>query len=348
MKFVKYPSIENSDRTKVIRYIEMMSIQNKEWVVLNKIHGGNASIFTDGFTIKPGKRTDFIVDTDGTFNNLTVIVSEMKNTIKMVYKYLCYKYGVEDITIYGEVAGGNYPHPDVPKPPHAVKIQKGVFYSPHNFFYMFDIKVGNKFVNHDEVEYVGDRFDILYAKPLFKGTLKECLEYPNDFIDPLHKEFNLPPITEGQCYEGTDNIIGTITEGKVIKPNVSLNFSNGKRVILKDKNEYFSESTKKKKVPKDPHKWSIEGAKLFSILSTFVTENRLKNVLSHGHVIGQKDFGKLMGIMNKDVWDDFVKDNGHDFDCLDIIEQKIIKKKMGKWVSDMIRPHFCNIIDGEF
>ncbi len=348
MIFTKYPSIENSDRIKVIKYIEMLGIQNDEWVVLNKIHGSNASIYMDGFTTKIARKCGFIKD-DENFNNLDDVVNGMKHNLKKAYRYLCYKYDVEDVTFYGELAGGDYPHPNTPKLPHAIRCQKGVFYAPFNFFYMFDIKVGGKFVNHDEVVYVGETFNILYAKPLFKGILKECLDYPNDFIDQLHKEFNLPSITEGDVYKGTDKIIGTITEGKVIKPNIDRLFGNGKRVILKDKNEFFSEaSSKKKREPKDPHKWTVEGAELFSLLSTYITENRLRNVLSHGYDIGQKDFGKLMGIMNKDVWKDFLKYHDDRFNCLDVTEQKIIKKKLGKWTADLIRPHFCNIIDGEF
>ena len=174
------------------------------------------------------------------------------------------------------------------------------------------------------------------------------MKYPNDFKDETYKIFNLPEITEGPTYKGTDKIIGTITEGVVIKPVIPLFFGNGSRVILKNKNEFFSESTKKKKTPRKPFEWSKEGAKLYSFLSTYITENRLKNVLSHGHTIGQKDFGKLMGLMSKDVWSDFIKDHGDSFECLEGKEQKRIKKSMNKWIADCIRPNFQNILDGEF
>jgi Rnl2 family RNA ligase len=353
-KFKKYPSIENSYRTKTIHYIEEYGYNsnNIEWVVLNKVHGANFSITMESHdSYLFGKRTSFLNDNDHNFCNYkNVFDNRMLNKLSAAYEYLLMSTGLTKgtVTFCGEIAGGDYPHPDVKKDVNAIKVQKGVYYAPFNFFYLFDILIDDKFISHNLVEKIGLMFGFVYAEPLMKGTFAECLEYKNDIKDPIHKIFNLPEITEGSCYKDTDKIIGTITEGLVIKPNQSLFFGNGSRVILKNKNEYFSESTKKKKTPRKPFEWSVEGAKIYSILSTYITENRLKNVLSHGHVIGQKDFGKLMGLMSKDTWNDFIKDHKDSFKCLEGKEQKRIKKSMNKWIADVIRPNFMNIIDGEF
>ncbi len=352
MEFKKYPSVENTYRKKTINLINEMGLDHDEWVVLNKVHGANFSVTFDDDEVKFAKRTSFLTDSDGNFNNYrSVFDPEMLSRLTASYQYLLLRYGKDNcpVTFCGEIAGGSYPHPETKKDPTATRTQKGVFYSPKNFFYLFDIIVDGEFIPHSIVEKIGIMNNLTFAEALFRGTFSECLAYENDFIDPIHKLFNLPTITEGECYEGTDKIKGTITEGVIIKPDQPRFFGNGSRVILKNKNKYFSESAgQKKRTPREPFFWSEEGAKIYSYLSLYINENRLKNVLSHGHEITQKDFGKIMGLLNKDVWGDFIKDHGDTFDSLEVVEQKKIKRQMGRWSADIIRPNFSNIIDGEY
>ena len=54
--------------------------------------------------------------------------------------------------------------------------------------------------------------------------------------------------------------------------------------------------------------YSDELTNILCELESFVTENRLNNVASHiGEVSMPRDFGKLIGLMSKDVFDDFMK-----------------------------------------
>ena len=64
--------------------------------------------------------------------------------------------------------------------------------------------------------------------------------------------------------------------------------------------------------------------------------------------IGQKDFGVLMKEMNIDVWDDYLKDCSDEYECLELNEQKMIKKSLGSQVAGLIRPYFQDIVDKEF
>jgi len=335
-EFHKYPSIDNSYRTRTINEIYKHGFHKQDWVVLLKVHGANFSLWTDGETLKPAKRSSFIGDNEN-FCNYQSVVDAVKDNIKKAFKILNEKYNCSEVVFYGELAGGEYPHPKVEKFPNAKRVQKGVFYAPFNFFYIFDIVVDGKYIDHDEVLEICWDCGLIVAEPLAKGTFDDCIKYPNEFEDPLHKYFGLPSIDDNIC------------EGVVIKPNKACFFGNGSRCILKNKNEKFSEkNSSKKKIKKPKEPMSNEGEMLQTVLESYVTENRLRNVLSHGIVIGQKDFGVLMKEMNVDVWDDFIKDNGDRYKCLEPDEQKIIKKSLNKMTANLIRPHFQDIVDGEF
>jgi Rnl2 family RNA ligase len=338
-EFHKYPSIDNSYRNKTVQQVQLHGFDKGEWVVLLKVHGANFSLWSDGEKVVPAKRSSFIKNVEN-FCNCDTVVDELKDNVLNLTNHLKEKYGCEVVTVYGELAGGDYPHPDVEKHPNAKKVQKGVFYAPFNFFYMFDIVVDGKFINHDEVVDLGHEFGIIVAEPLLRGSFDECLKYPNLFEDPLHFMFGLPSI------ENVDNVC----EGVVLKPVESCFFGNGCRCILKNKNEKFSEKQKVKKTKKQGIKLSDEAKRLYEEACTYVTENRLRNVVSHGLVLSneKKAFGVIMKEMNKDVFDDFLKDCGDDFRKLESSEQKKISKTLNKNVANLVRPHFRNILDGEF
>jgi len=338
--FHKYPSIENITRTATVNQIYHHGFDKVEWGVLLKIHGANFSIWTDGKVIKAARRKAFLGDDDN-FCNWQSVVNEIKDNILAAHNDLKKMYGNE-ITIFdGELAGGEYPHPEVKKPDHAVKVQKGVFYTPFNFFYMFDIQVDGKFINHDEVIDIGHTHGIIVAEYLTRGKFKDVIDYPNCFEDPLHKMFGLPSL-------GEDNVC----EGVVLKPINPCFFGNGSRCILKNKNDKFKEKNgeRKNKKPRPRHEWTEQGKKLYDELFTYITENRLRNVISHGLDLSDKKkaFGIIMKEMNQDVWDDFMKDYGDEFECLEKDEKKLIKKTLNPTVANLIRPVFQDILDGEF
>jgi len=344
-EFHKYPSIDNTYRSKTINYILRHPCSKEEWVALLKVHGANFSVWTNGKTVKTARRKAFL-DSDENFGSWQTVVGALKDSFIAAFEWMLMENLVEkEVVFWGELAGGDYPHPNVRKYAHAKKVQKGVFYAPWNFFYMFDISCDGKFLSYDVMTLIGDFFNITYAKPLKRGSFTELLNYPNEFDDPLHLEFGLPTLTSEMIKDKKNTC-----EGIVLKPIKPAYFGNGNRVILKNKNDKFHENNgeKKNKVPKEKHKWSVNGAKLFTLLSTYVSENRLRNVLSHGLDVGQKDFGKLMKELNIDTWDDFMIDNGETFECLDVKEQKMIKSSLNKLTANLIRPNFQNIVDGEF
>lgn len=77
---------------------------------------------------------------------------------------------------------------------------------------------------------------------------------------------------------------------------------------------------------------------LLAEMESFVTENRLTNVVSHvGEVTFPKDFGKVMGLFAKDIYEDFVKEFHAALDGLDKCEQKSFTKELNKAATSFVK-----------
>lgn len=85
---------------------------------------------------------------------------------------------------------------------------------------------------------------------------------------------------------------------------------------------------KRNKLFAEPVPYSEELKALVAEVVAYVTENRLTNVVSHiGEVHVPKDFGKIMGLFSKDVLEDFLKEHGGDYACLEKSEQKLLSEQ---------------------
>jgi len=325
--FKKYNSIENTYRTEFLSRIKGHGFWEDEFVVQEKTHGANLSYWTDnGVDFYAGKRTGRIEEGEF-FYNYEVILEELKPKFVRIWEGFKAKYpALKQMTIFGEIIGGNYPHPEIEKDKKGVKVQKGVFYSPQNLFYAFDILLNSeKYVDVEEANAYFEKENLLYAKTLFKGVFSECLEYPNSFSSTIPALLGLPEMEDNIC------------EGVVIRPVMTSHFNNGSRVILKNKNEKWAE---RKQLRKSTHKKSPlpeKIAKLRELILTYVTENRLNNVLSKVGQVTIKDFGKIMGMFSKDIVEDFSKDYEELVNDLEKQEWKNIKKSISHEVSGMVR-----------
>ena len=333
--FRKYPSIDQSYNKRTIKEIGKFGFDIGDWVVTNKVHGANFSIWCDGENIVCGKRKSFISDDDNFYGYKEVVKDYKDRIINITRKSQDLLNDDIVMVFYCEFFGGTYPHPEVKAFPHATKVQKGVFYCPHNDLYFFDIVMGSRFLSHDAVEKICKENNFIYAKPLFRGSFEECLNFDPVFEDPVYKFYGLPKIEDN------------VSEGVVLKPVIPAFFPNGSRCILKNKNPKFIEKTRKKKKVKEELPQHIKDR--IESVSQYVTENRLRNVLSHGLEIGQKDFGKIMKAFVLDIIEEYEKENGSiHLGLEDKKEAKIISKALNKMCSDLIRPHFINIVNGEF
>jgi Rnl2 family RNA ligase len=330
MEHVKYSSIENTYREKFIEMIRAEGKDEGEWVVTEKVHGGQLSLYYDGKELKASSRTAFLTP-DIDFFNYEKVMEENADKIKEIYNIL--KKEKEDISfiiVYGELFGGSYPHNDVPKVKGAKRLQKGVLYHPDNLFYAFDIRVDGKYLSVDEVNRLFEAVGLFYAKSIFRGTMEECLNYSNKFPSKICQWLGLPPIEDN------------VAEGVVIKPVEPQFLKIGERVILKSKNEKFEERKAKKKRPKKEEvKITEAGERFLQELQSMVTENRLQNVLSKReempYPVPQNYFGDVMKAFIGDIMEEFNKDFQEEYDQLDNKEQKKISKKLNQEAAKLVR-----------
>ncbi|MCP5048385.1 MAG: hypothetical protein GY940_14545 [bacterium] len=330
MQHVKYSSIENTYRDKFIHMMKEEGKDEGEWVVTEKIHGAQFTIYYNGSDAEASSRTAFLTE-DIDFFNWQKVLADNLEQVKKLYGIL--KDKNKDISVaavYGELFGGSYPHPDVPKVKTSKRLQKGVFYHPDNLFYAFDLKVDGRYLTVDEANELFEEAGLFYAKPLFRGTFEECLAHANDFPSVISQWLELPAIPDN------------IAEGIVIKPVEPQYLNVGERVILKSKNEKFKERKSKKKHnrPQDAP-LSEEAVKLREEVESLVTENRLQNVLSKKgelpYPLPKDYFGQIMKDFADDLWEEFNKDFQAPFDNLDKKEQKKISKAVNQSAAKLVR-----------
>ena len=324
MEFKKYSEIENTYRQKTIDLIKEGGLEGGEWEVSNKIHGANFSIWYDGDTVRFAKRTSLLEEGEN-FYNVNSIKDRLETYAKSVWK----KFRATEIVIYGELFGGSYP--DIKSKTKAV--QKGVYYSPELQFYAFDLKVNGRYIDTDQRVGVFNEAEVPYSPILLRGSFVDCLHVDPVFEDPTYEDFDLPKIENN------------LSEGVVIKPCEPKFFGNGSRVILKNKNPKFGEKKKKEKVKKV---LAPEVEEQIANISQFITENRLKNVLSKIGEVTQKDFGKIIKEFNQDIFTDYLKEYEEGFNILDKSDGKEVTSRSNKMAAELLRSNFLNITDGLF
>ena len=333
MQFKKYTSIENTFDKDFMEKIFLEGYDKQEFVVQEKVHGSNVCFVTDGKTVGFGKRTGF-VEADEKFYDYEELLE--RYTPKVIALFFIVKEKLPDIQtliVFGEMFGGKYPHPDVKNSAKTMVIQKGVYYCPNHEFYAFDLHATSegsaRYLTVDESNDFFEQEKFFYAKTLFRGTLNECLQYPNDFQSQISNWLNLPPIENNVC------------EGVVIRPVSPSYLRNGSRVLLKNKNARFAE---KKSVKKRAPKLFVEPSyseslnKLLPVTEQYVTENRLNNVVSKiGHISVPKDTGKLIGLFSKDILEDFLKEHSGEYAAIEKSEQKILNRHINALATNLIK-----------
>ncbi|WP_439479651.1 RNA ligase family protein [Chryseobacterium aquaticum] len=272
MIFKTYNSIENAYQTRVIDQIKLQGFGKEIFIVQEKVHGANFSFFTDGKEIKIAKRTSFIEIDEKFYNAHQILERYRKNVIDVFQMVKTMHPDVETVVIYGELFGGGYKHTEVEPVKVAIKVQKGVEYSPYNEFYAFDIKLnGTTYLDIDVVNEIFEETGFFYAKILFQGTLEDALKFPNDFNSKIPAWLGLPEIENNIC------------EGTIIKALKTKYFGNGSRVILKNKNEKWTEKSKMvrkdKSAQKEAH-FSENAKNIWDEIQKYATANRLNNVVS--------------------------------------------------------------------
>lgn len=336
MIFKTYNSIENAYQTRVVDQIRLQGFGDEVFIVQEKVHGANFSFFTDGKEIKIGKRTAFIEKDEKFFNAHQILEKYRKNVIDLFQKVKSMYPDTETVVIYGELFGGGYKHKDVEPVKNAVKVQKGIEYSPHNELYAFDIKLnGITYLDTDLVNRIFVETGFFYAKILFQGSLEEALKFPNVFDSKIPGWLGLPEIENNIC------------EGTIVKTLKTKYFGNGSRVILKNKNEKWTEKSKmvrkqEKTLQKQTH-FSGTAQNIWEEIQKYITVNRLNNVVSKIGEFEPKMLGRIIGLFAQDILEDFGKDFPEAFSTVEKEEQKRINKKLNTLVIHFIKEELMTL-----
>jgi Rnl2 family RNA ligase len=324
MKFQRYASIENHYQKKYIEKILIEQPKDIKWVVTEKIHGANLSIHYDGKHIRVAKRSCFINLDENFFNwQAAVDLEKIKTMYAKLTEHQLIRYG-QKLSLYGELCGGKYNHTDVAKSlnPSTKAIQKEVQYHPDNKFLIFDIAVDDVYIDYETMH-------------LFEHSNR----YLVDFIPVLGVFDTLQGALELNA-EFQTLIEDNMSEGLVIKPSRDFFLYDNDRVIIKKKSKAFSEKSTVKE-PKVSIVYSDRINHIISIAESYVTLNRLNNVLSkEGWTIEDlesKVLGKSIGLFTTDSIVDFIKDNQEAYNSLIKEEQKIITKHLAGFAAKFLK-----------
>ena len=234
----------------------------------------------------------------------------------------------ESVAIYGELFGGVYSHPEVEAVKNVSKIQKGVDYHPDIDFYAFDILINNDtYLSVDLANRMFDEAGLFYAPTLFRGSLTDALAYPNEFDSKIGEWLGLPSIQGNTC------------EGVVIRPVEPLflgHRSNSKRVLLKNKNTRWEENSRVMKIVRKEQLGNA-AAGLQEILKSYLTTNRVQNVISKIGEVSIKQLGEIMANFMPDALEDFTKDYGEVWHALGKNDRKRVVSGLNKYAVCQIR-----------
>ncbi|AJT60968.1 RNA ligase [Vibrio phage ValKK3] len=335
MSFVKYTSLENSYRQAFVDKCDMLGV--KEWVALEKIHGANFSFIVEfkpsteqvpgEMSVTPAKRTSTIGANamgDYDFYGCTSVVEAHIEKMQDISNWLFANDFIkndETIIVYGELAGKG--------------IQKEVNYGDKDFW-AYDILCPEtgEFLDWDVVLKACKFAGVKTTHEIARGTLDELLK-----IDPLFRSFHTPAAVDSE----------NVAEGFVVKQlKAEKRLHNGSRAILKVKNEKFKEKKNKQgKTPRAKVVLTEEQEKLHAAFSCYLTENRLRNVLSKIGKVEAKQFGMVSGLFVKDAKDEFERDE-RDEVAIPRDDWDVIKRSLVNVANEILRKNWLNIVDGTF
>jgi Rnl2 family RNA ligase len=204
----------------------------REWVATEKLHGAHFAILCGPTGVQPAKRRELLGedDLDGFFGvsriwpALSVAAARCAALLRGA--------GDGDVTLYGELAGGRYPHPDVADVEGAEPVQTGVWYAPGLVWLLFDAQVavgdGRWWVAEREVRAAAAEAGLACVPVLARGALRQVQDLPAAFPSRVPALFGLPEIEDN------------LAEGYVLKPAVEWEESAA-RPVLKVKQKAFAE-----------------------------------------------------------------------------------------------------------
>ncbi|MFJ8017033.1 RNA ligase family protein [Streptomyces sp. NPDC096339] len=187
----------------------------REWVASEKVHGANFAVVCDGAGARPAKRRELLGESGlDDFFGVGRIWPALAVAAERCAAALRRTYGTgpsAPVTVYGELAGGRYPHPDVPASPGTEPVQTGVWYAPGLLWLPFDATVetaggATRWVADRALREAAGAAGLHCAPLIARGTLARVQERTPVFPTRVPALLGLPELP------------GNLAEGLVIKP----------------------------------------------------------------------------------------------------------------------------------
>lgn len=341
-EFEGYGKISDNSSNWVLDKSDNTIFKRTLWCVTEKIHGANFCFVcdNDGQRVRCGKRTSLLSDTDEFFGYKRRLVNEIIPKIQQLYQFVQNTFpDLEKLYVFGELFGGSYPHPDVPKIPNINAIQTGIWYCPDIDYYAFDlaIVINNKqtYLDYEYALTAFQHVNLFHAEPLFIGKYEETLDFKLGFNSYVPTKLGFPPLIEENKAEGV-----------VIKPMHEIMVKTTKglsvRAIVKKKIEEFSED---KYSQAEKHELKTDG-ELSQVdllrfeIDALITDNRLNNAVSKlGHVSAdnKEKVKELLNLYIKDIIDQLNENGNEDmWNNLSIHDREILTDELTLSAKKMI------------
>ena len=321
IQFSKYEHMQNHHNLKKFKsFLEEMT--DVKFIALEKIHGTNYSLQTNGLDVVPCRRTASLGN-DTNFMNHIQVFNKIKDDIIKLFNIVSKKYtDTKYIQLYGELFGGYY---DGKSPEGTTKIQK-MNYCPFNDFMAYDLKI-TKFDKSFYMDYK-DLLEIIDDSFSFKLV-------PLIAVDSYQNIMKLDPKFETKVpsYYNLNKLENNFAEGYVIKPITEHTFTNGYRIIFKYKNPDFLE-VKNKSEHKNKEILDYSYSQCFENMNNYITNTRFDNLLSK-----LTDDDNKMKIIDM-MYDDIVQDYKADYEEYDNDDIKSCKKQLKTVIAKFVKDKF--------
>ena len=307
--FIKWPSIENSYRTKFIQKAveEHPNLATCTYEITEKLHGSNVQFhFEPGEEMRVATRNRYL-EPGSKFYDIWNILPKYQYMWDGIQNYVDH-YTIS-VRLFGELYGRG--------------IQKGVDYKPGKKIGFFGVMLNGS---------------LLYPSWLFVFSIERC--WPPDLLVPrvdLVEGLDVALAVDTNFPTMISPIEGNICEGVVIQPYHKVyRLSNGSTFLLKKKNEAFKE---KQKARKPPAPVDSEVLRLHGLFEEYINDNRVQNVFSQwGCIEEPKQIGEYIRLIIADALEDFLKDYGAAWNVATKQQQGQITK-VGATVAGMLKSY---------
>lgn len=203
------------------------------WVAEEKVHGAHLALVSDGRTTRAaGRRGLLDEDRFAGFFGVATIWPQLATAASAAART-----AGTDLVLYGELAGGRYPHPGVPAVDGAEPVQTGVWYAPGLVWLAFDAAVrtgdGWRWTGRAALVELTAAVGLACVPALGEGPRQRLRGLPVDFPTRVPAALGLPELP------------GNRAEGFVVKPAFAWHTGErGPRPVLKVKHPEFAEDAR--------------------------------------------------------------------------------------------------------